>query len=152
MKPLFLPYYLYGRFNFLINMNNATLLKLEFIQSLPTLCLCPFEPLHLPAKSSTSVENSLQINPFYAKQTQFDGGPNEHKLNGNNEVWNFRHFDGWENKANSNPNKANFGPISRVSKPKQTQFKANLPSLRVSICSYLREKNIYFWKEERWQK
>jgi hypothetical protein len=30
-----------------------------------------------------------------------------------------------KNKPNSNPNKANFGPISRVSKAKQSQFKPN---------------------------
>ncbi len=32
---------------------------------------------------STSVENPLQINPFYAKQTQFPKDQNERKLNNN---------------------------------------------------------------------
>ena len=30
---------------------------------------------------STSVENALQITPFYAKQSQFSGCPNERKFN-----------------------------------------------------------------------
>jgi len=30
-------------------------------------------------RPSTSVENPLQINPFYAKQTQFPKGQNERK-------------------------------------------------------------------------
>ncbi len=38
---------------------------------------------HLP---STSVEDPLQINPFYAKQTQFPQSPNERKLTNNNEL------------------------------------------------------------------
>ena len=32
-----------------------------------------------------------------------------------------------KNKAKTNPNKPNFRPISRVSKPIQTQFKPNFP-------------------------
>ncbi|NQT00399.1 MAG: hypothetical protein HQ580_00095 [Planctomycetes bacterium] len=35
-------------------------------------------------KRSTLVENSLQISPFYAKQTQFPKGQNEHNLFYNN--------------------------------------------------------------------
>ncbi len=49
-----------------------------------------------------------------------------------------------ENKPNSNPNKPNFGPISRVSKPKQTQFKPNLTKgqnwCKVCIYKGLRRK------------
>ncbi len=35
---------------------------------------------------STTVEDSLQISPFYAKQTQFPKGQNERKLNNNIEL------------------------------------------------------------------
>ena len=53
---------------------------------------------------STTVENSLQITPFYAKQTQFDGGPNEHKLRYKKQL-------------------QDFIPLAQAKK--QTQFKAN---------------------------
>jgi hypothetical protein len=36
------------------------------------------------SRSSTSVENALQITPFYAKQTQFPKKSNERKLTNNN--------------------------------------------------------------------
>ena len=35
---------------------------------------------------STTVENSLQITPFYAKQSQFQKWQNEHKYLCNNEI------------------------------------------------------------------
>jgi hypothetical protein len=76
-------------------------------------------------RRSTTVENVRQIHPFYAKQTQFEGGPNEHKHYCSNEIRNFRHFDGPKNKAKTNPIKANSNPIQSQFKPKQTQFKAN---------------------------
>ncbi len=37
-------------------------------------------------RTSTFVENPLQITPFYAKQSQFAKYPNEHKLSYNNEL------------------------------------------------------------------
>jgi hypothetical protein len=52
---------------------------------------------------STTVENSLQINPFYAKQTQFYGGSNKHKHFCNNEIRKFKHFDECQNKAKTKP-------------------------------------------------
>ncbi len=42
------------------------------------LSLSAFAP-YLPLRSSTSVEMPLQINPFYAKQTQFPKKSNERK-------------------------------------------------------------------------
>jgi hypothetical protein len=46
-----------------------------------SLCLRAYKPesyLRAYKAPSTLVENSLQINPFYAKQTQFPGCPNEY--------------------------------------------------------------------------
>ena len=60
---------------------------------------------------STTVENIRQITPFYAKQTQFQKWNNEHKYFLSNEIRNFRHFDGWKNKAKTNPIKAKTNPI-----------------------------------------
>ncbi len=53
---------------------------------------------------STTVENSLQINPFYAKQTQFQKWQNEH---------NFRYVKHLQD----------FVPLAQAKK--QTQFKPN---------------------------
>jgi predicted glycoside hydrolase/deacetylase ChbG (UPF0249 family) len=76
--------------------------------------------------SSTSVEKPLQISPFFTNKPNvkidkislsvvvINYYDSEHrKMNSR------RH----KNKPNSNPNKPNFGPISRVSKAKQSQFK-----------------------------
>ena len=41
--------------------------------------LCALMPLWICPFSSTNVEDSLQINPFYAKQTQFPKKSNERK-------------------------------------------------------------------------
>jgi len=60
---------------------------------------------------------------FYAKQSQFQ----KSQMNVNQyNTMNYENKYNWtfgENKPNSNPNKPNFGPISRVSNPKQTQSK-----------------------------
>ena len=64
---------------------------------------------------STFVENPLQIDPFYAKQSQSQVRSNQHKHLFNNEIRKYRHLVIQTNKANSNPIKAKTNPI-------QTQF------------------------------
>ncbi|MDT8303673.1 MAG: hypothetical protein RQ760_19485, partial [Sedimentisphaerales bacterium] len=65
--------------------------------------------------SSTTVENVRQITPFYAKQSQFDGGQNEHNSYYNNEICNIEHL---ADRKKTNPIQSQFNP-------KQTQNKAN---------------------------
>jgi hypothetical protein len=60
---------------------------------------------------STTVENSLQINPFYAKQSQFDGGSNEHKFRYEKQLQDFIPLAEPKNKANSKPIKPKTNPI-----------------------------------------
>ncbi len=57
---------------------------------------------------STSVENSLQINPFYAKQTQFPKKSNEHKYISQKDYENKSDWTFGQNKPNSKPIKPNF--------------------------------------------
>ena len=68
---------------------------------------------------STTVENSLQITPFYAKQTQFKKWQNEHKYLHNNVLRNFKPLAQTKKQTQFKPNKAK-------NKPNLTQFKANL--------------------------
>jgi hypothetical protein len=86
---------------------------------------------------STIVENIRQISSFYNKQTQFTKCPNERKLIYNNELHNYYQSDKSQKqsqfKPNSNPNKANFGPISRVFNAKQTQFYLLLQKERTDV-------------------
>ncbi|MBC8468292.1 MAG: hypothetical protein H8D56_02370 [Planctomycetes bacterium] len=70
---------------------------------------------------STSVENSLQIRPFYAKQTQSQVGQNQRKLFYDMQIRVMGHLVIQTNKANSNPIQSQF-------KPKQTQNKPNVES------------------------
>ena len=74
---------------------------------------------------STIVENSLQITPFYAKQTQFQKWQNEHKRFRNNELRNFKPLAQAKKqtqfKANKAKNKANSNPIKAKTNPIQTQ-------------------------------
>ncbi len=56
---------------------------------------------------STLVEDSLQINPFYAKQTQFPKKSNDVNLYNTTKYERKRNWTLSENKPNSNPNKAN---------------------------------------------
>ncbi|MBL7143171.1 MAG: hypothetical protein ISS76_02950 [Phycisphaerae bacterium] len=84
---------------------------------------------------STFVENSLQISPFYAKQTQFQKWQNEHKHFYNNEIRKFRDLAGWKNKANSNPIQSQFKPKQTQLKPIQTQFKPNFKGKKKKCIS-----------------
>ena len=68
---------------------------------------------------STTVENSLQIHPFYAKQTQFKKWQNEHKYLHNNVLRNFKPLAQTKKQTQFKPNKAK-------NKPNLTQFKPNL--------------------------
>ncbi len=74
---------------------------------------------------STTVENVRQISPFYAKQSQFDGDQNEHKLIYDKYIRNFVRWLRPKNKANSNPIKPKTNPIQSQFNPKQTQNKPN---------------------------
>jgi hypothetical protein len=75
---------------------------------------------------STTVENSLQITPFYAKQTQSQVRQNQHKIFINNEI----RVNGQlviqtkqtQFKANKAKNKPNSNPIKANSNPIQSQF------------------------------
>jgi hypothetical protein len=77
----------------IMSIENPTLVHFRHFSSLYT---------HFP---STPVENVRQINPFYAKQSQFQKCQNQHKHLLNNEIRKIRHLAGVQ---------------------KQTQFKANL--------------------------
>jgi len=68
---------------------------------------------------STTVENSLQITPFYAKQTQCQVGQNQHKHFCNNEIRHNGQLVIQKKQSQFKPNKAK-------NKPNLTQFKANL--------------------------
>jgi hypothetical protein len=76
---------------------------------------------------STTVENSLQITPFYAKQSQFDGGPNEHKLRDEKQLQDFVPLAQAKKQSQFKPNKAknkpNTNPIKAKTNPIQTQSK-----------------------------
>ena len=67
---------------------------------------------------STTVENSLQITPFYAKQSQFQKRQNEHNFRHDKILRDFIPLTGPKNKPNSKPIQTQFNP-------KQTQFKPN---------------------------
>ena len=69
-------------------------------------------------KRSTTVENSLQITPFYAKQSQFWKCQKQHKYFCNNEI-----------RKNG----------QLVIQPKQTQFKPNFPAPTFRIACILWE-------------
>jgi len=85
-----------------MSIENPTLVHFRHFSSLLT---------NLP---STSVENALQITPFYAKQTQFPKSPNECKLIYNKGLQKKRRFR---------------------SPKKQTQFKPNLPEGKIDAKS-----------------
>ncbi|MHC4726736.1 MAG: hypothetical protein ACYS17_05850 [Planctomycetota bacterium] len=74
---------------------------------------------------STIVENTLQIGSFYDKQTQFTKCPNELNFLYSNELYDFQVSDESQKqsqyKPNSKPNKANFGQLQGLAKPKQSQ-------------------------------
>jgi hypothetical protein len=59
---------------------------------------------------STSVENPLQINSFYAKQTQFPKKSNEVSFFYTKDYENKSDWTLGKNKPNSNPDKPNFKP------------------------------------------
>ena len=76
---------------------------------------------------STTVENSLQITPFYAKQSQSQVGQNQHKYFCINEIRKIGQLviqtkqtqfkpNKAKNKANLSQNKANSNPICRKGK------------------------------------
>ncbi len=58
-------------------------------------------------RPSTSVENPLQITPFYAKQTQFPKKSNDVNPYNTTDYERKRNWTLGENKPNSNPNKPN---------------------------------------------
>ena len=70
-------------------------------------------------KRSTTVENSLQITPFYAKQTQFKKCKMNIYIDMASNYGNLYRCLRPKNKPNSNPIK----PIQTQFNPKQTQFK-----------------------------
>jgi len=84
-----------------------------------------FSPLYTNL-SSTTVENSLQITPFYAKQTQFQKWQNEHKHYLNNEIRKIGQLviqtKQSQFKPNKAKNKANLTQNKPNSNPIQTQF------------------------------
>ena len=104
-------------------------------------------------KRSTTVENSLQINPFYAKQSQFDGGQNEHKLRYEKQLQDIvplaqakKQTQFKPNKAKNKPNltqnKPNSNPIQSqfVERPKMMEFTLDVSSLALEFtlgCAYL---------------
>jgi len=65
---------------------------------------CPLSSVLAP---STSVENPLQINPFYAKQTQFLKKSNDVSFFYTMDYENISDWTLGQNKPNSNPNKPN---------------------------------------------
>jgi hypothetical protein len=89
-----------------------------------------------PLCPSTTVENPLQITPFYAKQTQFPKRQNEYNHRYSKRLQEFAPLLGPKNKPNSNPNKANFGPISRVANPIQTLFQTSDNSFLSSVFCF----------------
>jgi len=118
------------------------------ISSLCTLCLCTPEfildvsslaslsgaPLNQPAKRSTTVENSLQINPFYAKQSQCQVSQNQPKYFVINEIRRNGQLviqtkqtqfkaNKAKNKPNLTQNKPNSNPIQTQTKPIQSTIK-----------------------------
>jgi len=74
--------------------------------------------VELPSKRSTTVENSLQIDSFYAKQTQFQVRQNQLKLFYNKYIRVVGQLVIQKKQSQFKPNKAN-------NKPNLTQFKAN---------------------------
>ena len=66
---------------------------------------------------STTVENSLQITPFYAKQTQSQVRQNQRKFFCDKYIRTSVTFGYSENKPNSNPIQTQFKPISKPNKP-----------------------------------
>jgi len=72
----------------------------------PGVCSLAFLP-GIGGRSSTTVEDSLQINPFYAKQTQFP----KSQINVNlYNITDYENISDWtlgQNKPNSNPIKSN---------------------------------------------
>ena len=77
----------------------------------PTLAHCRHFSSLLTNLRSTTVENSLQITPFYAKQTQFQKWQNEHNYRYDNQLHDILPITEPKNKANSKPIKANSNPI-----------------------------------------
>ncbi len=73
-------------------------------------------------KRSTNVENSLQITPFYAKQTQFSPLFAQKRLFG----------------EKTNPIQTQFNPIQSQFKPIQTQNKPNLADIAGFIYTLIR--------------
>jgi len=96
-----------------MSINYPTLAHYEHFSSLYT---------NLP---STTVENSLQITPFYAKQTQSQVRQNQAKHFYNNKIRAIGHLVFQTNKAKTNPIQTQLKPIQSQLKPKQTQNKAN---------------------------
>jgi len=78
-------------------------------------------------RRSTTVENSLQITPFYAKQSQFWKCQKQHKHFCNNEIRKNGQLVIQTKQTQFKSNKAKNKPNSNPIKPKQTQFKPNFP-------------------------
>ena len=109
-----------------------------------------------PLCPSTTVENSLQITPFYAKQSQSQVCQNQHKHFCNNEIRQDRHLAIQTKQSQFKPNKAKNKPNLTQFKPKtkpigakrkssaclreQTQFKPNLTYGEFGVLKY---RNFY---------
>ena len=79
--------------------------------------------VEIPSKRSTTVENSLQIDPFYAKQSQFQAGQNKRKHLLNKHLGLIGQLVIQKKQTQFKPNKANNKPNSN---PIQSQYKANI--------------------------
>ena len=75
--------------------------------------------VELPSICSTIVENTLQIDPFYAKQSQFQIGQNKRKFFYNKHIHTLGQLVIQKKQTQFKPNKANNKPNSN---PIQTQF------------------------------
>jgi hypothetical protein len=90
----------------------------------------------------TTVERTLQITPFYSKQTQFPKGQNEHNIFYNKGIGKKSNFTFYENKPNSNPIKAITNPIKANKMPKQTQYEPNQTQFQTQKNLFGCPKNI----------
>ncbi len=117
-----------------------------------------FSPLfiYVPIRHpSTSVENVLQISPFYAKQTQFTKCPNRLNYLYNNELCDFYQSDKSQKQTQFKPNQTQFKPISRPNKAKtnpiQTQFVERAKLMQSVYLQRIMKKNASMGHEKQSQ-
>jgi hypothetical protein len=87
-------------------------------------------------RRSTPVENVRQINPFYAKQSQFDGGSNEHKLRYQKQLQDIIPLAQAKKQSQFKPN------LSQ-NKPNSNPIKANLPPFKGTYLLVFAKKTVY---------